>query len=237
MIKPMADWMSEYTDEKTGLPHASYDLWEEVFLTTTFTTSTVYAALRAAADLADAKNDKKSAVKWRSAATDIAESARRYLYNSNRQAFYKGVLVKGDEIVYNDTIDASSIFGAFMFGLFPVGSPELTNAVKTFTQVFPTGDVEAYPRYENDPYHRVDPSSPGNWWFITTLWMAQYYLEVGQHDDAHAILAWVNATGAKAGILAEQVSPIDQSLISPSPLTWSHAEYVATLLDTIKRDK
>lgn len=235
MIKPMANWMSEYIDEKTGLPRPSYDLWEEVFLTTTYTTATVFAGLQAAAELADAKGDKASAVKWRSAANDITESAHKYLYNTNRKAFYKGLIVKNDEIHYDETIDSSSIFGAFMFGLFAVGSPELQSAVETYKQTLQAKDVIAFPRYEDDSYHRVDQASPGNWWFITSLWMAQYYLETGDQNTAHQIIDWVNGFSNQSNILSEQISPVDQELISPSPLTWSHAEFLSTLLDTIKK--
>lgn len=236
MIKPMANWMTEYIDETTGLPKPSYDLWEEAFLTTTFTTSTVFAALQAAAELADVKGDREHAVKWRSAANDISESAHKHLFNKERQSFYKGIIVKNGEIEYNQTIDASSIYGAFMFGLFSTDSPELSAAVATYTKTFHSDGIIAYPRYENDAYHRVDPNSQGNWWFITTLWMAQYYIETGQNDLARSILAWVHNISMQTSIMAEQISPVDHSLISPSPLTWSHAEYVATLLDTIKKD-
>lgn len=238
MIKPMADWMASYIDETTGLPRPSYDLWEEVFLTTTFTTSTVFAALQAAADLADVKGDKTSAVAWRSAAGDIQTSAHKYLYNAERKSFYKGIIVKNGVVEYNGIIDASSIFGAFMFGLFTVDSPEMIAATETFsTEMRSDPNIEAYPRYEHDEYHRVDPNTHGNWWFITTLWMAQYYLETDQHDRAIAIIDWVNEFSKQSSIMAEQISPTDHSLISPSPLTWSHAEYLATLLDTIKPDQ
>lgn len=235
MVKPMANWMSEYVDEKTGLPRPSYDLWEEVFLTTTYTTSTVFAGLQAAAELADVKGDKDSAVKWRSAANDIAESAHKYLYNPTRKAFYKGLIVKNGEIHYDETIDSSSIFGAFMFGLFSLESPELTSAIETYTSTLQAKDVIAFPRYEDDSYHRVDQASPGNWWFITSLWMAQYYLEIGNNDAAHQVIDWVNGFSKESNILSEQISPVDQALISPSPLTWSHAEFLSTLLDTIKK--
>lgn len=238
MIKPMADWMSEYIDGMTGLPKPSYDLWEERFQTTTFTTSVTYAALLVAADLAEIKGDKQSAVKWRSGANDLYDSAHKYLFNKDRQSFYRGLIVKNGEIEYDDTIDASSIFGSFMFGLFSLTSPELKSAVDSFVQRFDAGGVIAFPRYENDGYHRVDQNSPGNWWIITTLWMAQYYLEIGKDDLARSILDWVNNISSKTDILPEQVSPVDHSMVSPSPLSWSHAEYLATLLDTIhKGDK
>lgn len=237
MVKPMADWVSEYTDETTGLPRPSYDLWEEKFLVTTFTTGTVYAALKAAADLAEDSDDKDSAVKWRAAADDIQQSAHKYLYNRKRECFYKGLIVKNGRIEYDETVDASSIYGAFMFGLFDVNSDEMKASVQTFFKVFPTAErgIVAFPRYENDPYHRVDPNSQGNWWFITTLWMAQYALATSDSELARSILIWVNGISTETNIMAEQISPIDYTQVSPAPLTWSHAEYLSTLLDTIDK--
>ncbi len=237
MVVPMANWMSEYIDETTGLPKPSYDLWEEVFMTSTYTTATVYAALHGAADLAEARDDKANAVAWRSAADDIQASARKYLYNADRGAFYKGVRIAGEQITYDATIDSSSIFGPFMFGLFKVGSPELTAAVETFAQELRSDPgVEAYPRYEDDHYHRVNPDSDGNWWFIPTLWMAQYYLETDRSDLASAILAWVESVTMETGVMSEQINPADHSMVAPAPLSWSQAEYLSTLLDTITED-
>lgn len=236
MVKPMADWMAGYLDETTGLPRASYDLWEEKFLTSTFTVATVYAALQAAAELADVQNDKESAVAWRSAADDIREASHKYLYNQKRGCFHKGLLVKDGQIEYDETIDASSIYGAFMFGLFPLDSGEMKSSVDAFLHAFPTAEkgIVAYPRYEFDNYRRVDPESKGNWWFITTLWMAQYSLATNETHLADSVLSWVLGVNMQTSVLAEQVNPADQSVISPAPLTWSHAEYLSTLLDTIK---
>lgn len=238
MIRPMADFMAGHIDEVTGLPRASYDLWEEVFLTTTYTTSLTYAALLAAAELAEAAEDADSAVRWRSAADDILEAAQKHLFNHERQTFYKGVLVRNGEIEYNDTLDNSSIFGAFMYGLFPVGSDELKAAVATQAATFGLNDgAIGLPRYENDNYCRVDDSITGNYWLIATLWRAQYLIETGERDKATDILAWVKDQALSTGVFPEQVSPIDGSALSVAPLTWSHAEYVATLLDTITEKK
>lgn len=236
MVKPMANWMASYLDETAGLPRPSYDLWEEKFLTSTFTVATVYAALKAAAELADVHNDNKSAVTWRSAADDIKEASHRYLYNKKRNCFYKGLLVKNGQIEYDETIDASSIYGAFMFGLFPMDSAELRSSVDAFLHAFPTAEkgIVAYPRYEYDNYRRVDPESKGNWWFITTLWMAQYSLAIGEQELAQSVLSWVLSVNLKTTVLAEQINPANQAVIAPSPLTWSHAEYLSTLLDTVK---
>jgi len=221
MVLPMADFLASYIDETTSLPKPSYDLWEEQFLTTTYTTSVTYAALLAAAELAEIAEDEDNAVKWRSAADDMLAAAHKYLFNHSRQAFYKGLIVKDGTIEYNDTLDLSSVFGSFMFGLFPVGSDELTTSIETVTRTFglDKGAI-GLPRYENDDYRRVSPGVTGNWWIISSLWLAQYYTEVDDRDAAFKILSWVKDHSSSTPVSVE-------------PLTWSHAEYIATLLDTI----
>jgi GH15 family glucan-1,4-alpha-glucosidase len=98
-------------------------------------------------------------------------------------------------------------------------------------------DEPGIPRYENDPYRRSDPSVNGNWWFITTLWHAQYLLEKGHTEDAQFILDWTLRHSLSTGMLSEQINPINDEVIAPAPLTWSHAEYVSTVLDLIQKKK
>lgn len=234
LVLPMANFLASYVDEATGLPKPSYDLWEEQFLTSTYTTSVTYAALVAAAELAEIIEDGDNAVKWRTAASDILAAAHKYLYNSDRQAFYKGVLVKDGHVEYNNTFDLSSVFGAFMFGLYPIDSEEIQTTIRTLTRIFgvDTGTI-GLPRYENDFYRRVSPDVTGNWWIISSLWLAQYYIETGEKDKASKIITWVQQHGSHTGMLAEQLSPVDESPVSVEPLTWSHAEFLSALLDTI----
>lgn len=236
MVLPMANFLSQYVDAGTGLPKPTYDLWEENFLTSTYTTAVTYAALLAAADLAEVRNDSDNAVKWRAAAEDIRTAAEKYLYNTERKAFYKGVHIRPDGTVDPDpTIDMSSIFGSFMYGLFPIDSKQTKEAFATAHTVFDFAKdgVAGVPRYENDSYHRPDGVKEPNWWFVTTLWMAQYYLETGEREKAEEILRWTRDSAWPTGILAEQVNPKSREEVSVSPLCWSQAEYVSTLLDTI----
>lgn len=232
MVKPMATFLAEYIDVTTGLPKPSYDLWEEVYLTSTYTTSTVYAALLAAADMADSAGDADSAVSWRLAADDIYDAAHKHLYNEERRAFYKGLIVEGGELKKNETIDTSSIFGAFMFGLFPIREQELQDALQTLLKTFPTHEGSyGLPRYEHDTYLRVDENSMGNPWFITSLWLAQYCIETGDLDTGRKIIDWVQSHTSSTGVLSEQLNPHTGGPLSVAPLIWSHAELVATLLD------
>lgn len=233
MVAPMANFLADYIDETTGLPRPSYDLWENTFNTSTYTVATVYAALLAAADLADVTKDEDMAVHWRAVADDIFTAAHKHLYNEERKAFYKGIIVHGGQIEKDATLDSSSLFGVFMFGLFPVDSPEFKAAIDTYRRELMGDSTIGVPRFENDDYRETQGASTGNWWFITTLWMAQYYIEINDMDKATEILNWVGKHSPKTDMLAEQINPLDGKPISPSPLTWSQAEYVATLLDTI----
>lgn len=232
MIRPMANFLAEYIDETTNLPKPSYDLWEQTFSTSTYTTSVTYGALIAASELATSAGDAASAVKWRTAADDIQQAAQKYLFNKDRQLFYRGLTVRDGQIEYDSVFDTSSVFSAFMFGLFATDSPEMTTSITAIQTLFkPTAEAPGLPRYEDDDYRRTDNEVNGNWWFITTLWQAQYDIETGNTESALNTLRWVKNYALSTGMLAEQVNPVDGSIIAPAPLTWSHAEYISTLLD------
>ncbi len=233
MIKPMADFMADFIEPKTGLPKPSYDLWEEVYLTTTYTTALTYGALIAASELATVAGDSESAVKWQAAAEDIHSAANTLLFNEKRGAFYKGLRVEHDTITYNDTIDSSSLYGAFMYGLFNTEGREIKTALATHQATFNTSpEAPGTPRYENDTYRRTSDTT-GNWWFITTLWGAQFATDQGNTDTAQKILSWVESHASGTGMLGEQLDPATGEYIAPLPLTWSHAEYISTLIDMI----
>lgn len=233
LIKPMANFMASYIDETTHLPKPTYDLWEEVFLTTTYTTALTQAALLTAAQLAEKKHESRDAVKWRAAAEDMRMAAKKYLYNEDLKRLRKGILVNGSTITYDDTLDASSFYGAFMYGLFDVKSEELTTTHKAILEVLASSDGKAWPRYERDAYCRLSGSDLPNPWFICSLWQAQYLIEVGEKDRAMEIVDWVIEHASDTGMFSEQLSPDSSQQLSVAPLVWSHAEFMATMLDTL----
>ena len=207
-------------------------------MTTTFTVSTVYAALLAAAELAEAFNDPNSAVTWQTVAQDIKMAAHKHLYNAERQCFYKGLIVKDGVVKKTATIDTSSVFGAYLFGLFDSDSEELVASIHTVKEVFGVSQGSiGLPRYENDPYRRTNNHIMGNYWFITSLWLAQYNADNGSIEDTFKVLEWVRDSASSTGMMSEQIDPETNEIISPAPLTWTHAEYVSTLLDTIEQDR
>jgi len=234
MILPMANFMTSYVDELSGLPKPSYDLWEQTFLTSTYTVAVTYAALIAASDLASAAKDPDNAVKWRSAANDIQTAAHKHLYNKDKKVFYRGINIKKGQIIYDDVVDISSLYGAYTFGLFASDSEEVKTSIATIEQLFGINDgAIGLPRCEDDPYRRSSPGITGNLWFICSLWLAQYYIDNNLTDKAVKILDWVRGHAMSTGMMGEQLDPVTNQIVSPAPLTWSHAEYVSTLLDLI----
>lgn len=234
MIVPMANFLAEFVDQSTGLPKPSYDLWEEYYMVTTYSTAVTYAALLAASDLAGIAGDDSHAVQWRTAADDIKAAAEKHLYNEERGTFYKGIFTDNNRFDKDATIDASAIFGASLFGLFDNDGPQLSSAIKTLKEVFQySRQRPGLPRYENDPYRRTDDSVTGNWWFISSLWHAQSLIGDGNESEAISILDWTKAHALTTGMLGEQVDPTNETSVAPAPLTWSHAEYMSTILDLI----
>lgn len=231
LIRPAAHFMAGFLDEATNLPHASYDLWEEKFLTTTYTTATVYASLRVAAQFADMFNYPEDAVEWREAA-DRIESGIDELFDHRRGAFRKGFLLEQNgSKTYDDVLDMSSFYGMLMFG--PDSAREYVERTidaveRILMDKSPSGGA---PRYEHDSYMRTKNDYLGNPWFVCTFWLAQYYHEHGKDDKAHAIMEWASRKSLPSGVMSEQISPETGEHVSVAPLVWSHAEYINTALD------
>jgi GH15 family glucan-1,4-alpha-glucosidase len=231
-IQPAGNFMADFRDEATKLPHPSYDLWEEKFSTSTYTTATTYQALLTAADFAEMFEYPDDAVKWRAAAAEIAENVAP-LFNEERKAFRKGFLLNEDgSFKFDDVLDVSSMYGVLMFALKDFGLDRTKQTLQLIEKVLlnqsPSGGA---PRYEHDTYFASDPPHLGNPWFVTTLWVAQYYIRLNNPKKAQELVDWTVSHALPSGVLSEQINPTDGSPLSVTPLVWSHAELINTLLD------
>jgi GH15 family glucan-1,4-alpha-glucosidase len=240
LVVPTANFMASYIDETTKLPHPSYDLWEEKFLTSTYTVALTYAALQAAAKMAEKMGKPKDAVRWQTVADEFPAAATKLLFNKQRGYFYKGFINEGEKgLHYDETVDTSSFYGAFMFGLFPLDSKLITTAHKTLETVFHLEPQEPtiIQRYERDQYFTFDSAGMGNPWFVTTLWLAEYDLQTGNTERGKMTIEWVKDQMMTTGVLSEQINPHSLEFTSVAPLTWSQAEFVSSILDLVAHDK
>lgn len=235
-IQPAANFLASFIDRQTKLPHASYDLWEEKFLTSTYTAAVTYQALLVAAEFAEKFEFPDNAVQWRNAASTISGGAAAF-FDPSRKALRKGYLLQEDDsLSYDNTLDVSSFYGVVMYGLRPVQSPEVEGTIALIeTTLLDQSPSGGSPRYENDNYFKNNDKYQGNPWFVTTLWVAQYYAKVGRIDDAKGIMQWALDRALPSGILSEQIDPATNAPLSVTPLVWSHAEFVNTALDLAKK--
>ncbi len=227
-----ASFLVNFIDQQTGLPHASYDLWEEKFETTTYTTAIVYKALQSAADLAKMFGDDELSSAWEKTAQSILDKYSIFI-NPDTKVFRKGFNLNDDDsLSFDETIDISSFYGVMTFGYYNTeNSVDLVNAVKQIEQNLTNPSSLGFPRYENDNYFRKNQESRPNAWIITTLWIAQYYIRVSDLNKAWQYIDWVQKRASESGMLPEQIDPDNENMVSVTPLVWSHAEYINTILD------
>jgi GH15 family glucan-1,4-alpha-glucosidase len=230
-IQPAANFMNDFIDEETNLPHASYDLWEEKFLTSTYSTAITIASLKRAADFAEMLEYPDDAIRWRNAAERI-ESAFGLLFDPERQTYRKGLLLKSDgNLQFDNTIDASSLYGVLMYTKTRLDNYELNKTVEAVNNELTKQNVGGYVRYEEDWYMRESGDTPPNPWHVCTLWMAQYYVQIKDINKAKELIEWSLSHAYDSGALSEQINPNTGLSVGVTPLVWSHAELVNSILD------
>lgn len=234
-IEPAAKFMCEYIEPTTGLPQASYDLWEEKYGTSTYTSASVYGALLAAAKFAMMLGKDDDARTYQAIAQRMQSAIASVLYDDNLGMFVKQVLHTEDgELVFDRTLDTSSFYGLIAFDVFDIEDPKIKRAAKTIEEHLQVKDnSKGYVRYENDNYYRMHDADSPNPWVITTLWMAQYQIKkatkLTELKQPLELLEWTASHATTGGVLAEQMHPTTRVHLSTAPLIWSHAEYVITV--------
>lgn len=235
LIKKAADFMMDYRDLKTGLPLPSYDLWEERQGVLTFTVSTVFAGLMAAANFAEAFGEQELAQEYRDGASRIREAMEKYLYMPEKNRFARMIQFKSDGSIEVDADLDASLYALFAFGVY---SPDDEKVQNTMNQIFEKLENNGgICRYENDSYYRQGTES--NPWFVTTLWKAQYLIARAKTreelDESLKILDWVADHALPSGVLAEQIDPETHEPLSVSPLTWSHGTYITVVQEYLNK--
>lgn len=240
LIKNAANFMMDYLDTKTGLPLSSTDLWEERRGILTYTLATVYGGLTAAANFTEIFGEVELAHEYREGANIVRDAMDKYLYIESEKRFARMInFSKDGKIEIDATIDAS-LCGIFMFGAYAADDPKVkTTLEQIYTKLWCKATIGGLARYDNDDYYRVNNEAPSNPWFVTTLWLAQYYIALAKNkedlDKALPILDWVAQHALPSGVLAEQVNPYTNEPLSVSPLTWSHATFIAAVQEYLNK--
>lgn len=165
-VVPMAEFLADFTDEN-NLPNPISSMEGDSPEVETYSVAVSYAALMAAADMAELMDDQAGAVAWRNAAEEMQVAFDELLV--------EGGIIKGSLIESKPSI--SDFFGAFMFGLVGADSDVAQATVSYLEQVLRRDDG-LFGSVANN--HEID--------HLASLRMAQYYLEANRKDEAHRIL-------------------------------------------------
>lgn len=242
LISSGADFLVNYRDEKTKLPHASYDLWEERYGVHLFTVASVIGGLKAAANFAHALGELDNYKKYSEAAEEVEQAMFNFMWNEKEKRFCRMATRTPDGYQLDMNVDAS-MYALFAYaGISPHDSKVKATMHAIKEHLWVKTDVGGVARYQNDYYHQISQdiqNVPGNPWFICSMWLALYDIASARHGDdlkqAENILLWVANHALTSGVLAEQVHPYNNAPLSVSPLTWSHATFVTCVQEYIEK--
>lgn len=239
-VRPAADFLMLYRDGITGLPQPSHDLWEEQHGIFLFTCSTVYAALNAAAGLTEQMGETVQATAYRNAALEIRAGVAEHFYDCELGRFAFMLHVKDNgQLSKNMRVD-SSMAGVFAFDLFPADDPYVVGTMQAVAHELQNPlSMGGLARYKGDYYHHTSHNYaeyPGNPWFISVLWVADWLSAIGDTTAARDWIEWCADHALPSGVLAEQIHPHTGEPLSVSPLTWSHAAFIGSVERYLQRE-
>ncbi|MGA1865488.1 MAG: glycoside hydrolase family 15 protein [bacterium] len=244
LIKKIADFLVSFRDPQTLLPLPSYDLWEERYALHAYTVASVIAGLRAAANFAKLFQDNSLADKYDSVADEMTEGISKHLYHDGLKRFARSGSRIDEGYKLDEVIDVSLLSLATL-GVFDSNDQRMIETAKAVReQLWLKTSVEGCARYQGDVYQLAEDSPkgiPGNPWFISTLWLAEYFIDQAkdkqQLQAALPYIEWCGKNALASGVLAEQVHPVSGSPLCVSPLTWSHSAFVWTVLRYTEKNK
>lgn len=230
------DFLLRFIDKKTGLPKASYDLWEEQRAIFAYTVASTYAGLESAINIAHTLGRQSKVQKYKRVKDRMKKAFINYFYDDELKRFIKSINLENGEIIKRDTTIDASLLGIHFLNMLPPDDPKLISTVKdVHNKLWVRTIIGGLARYENDYYHRYydKPEIPGNPWIITTMWYADWLIATAKDSDdlkeARKLLEWVAYVANRAGMIPEQLNPFTGEHLSVSPLTWSHAAFVETV--------
>jgi GH15 family glucan-1,4-alpha-glucosidase len=244
-VKKAGQFLLTFREERTGLPLPSYDLWEEHRGVFTYTVSTVAAGLHAAAQICHILGHHTHSERFHVAADETRQALLFHLFDEEQNRFMKQIRRRDGKTVSKDLTMDASIGAIWKFNVLPVNDPRVVSTMRQMReQLTVHTSIGGMARFTNDVYHaKVQPNKdvPGNPWIITTLWDAQWTIACAKSpadlEPARKALEWVAKYARGTGTLPEQLHPLSGEPLSVSPLAWSHATYVETVLQFVEREQ
>lgn len=229
--KYLEKYVEDILENKNEMP-ISYDLWEMHEGTNIYAISSIFAALNAMINIYEElkeefiknrvkqENVNKEKIALREMNVKIKEYILKTFYDESKKSFVRNVEDKKMDI---------SILGAVTpFNVFTSNEKKILNTIERINMTLRTY-TGGYTRFENDHYMEGKP------WVIATLWMANYYIEIGEYKKAKECFDYVVKTSSEHGFLAEQINNETMKPAWVMGLGWSHAMFIIVLKKLIEK--
>ncbi len=230
-LKYLEKYITDVIEKKEKF-HASYDLWEINEGIHLYSIASIFAAFDAMMKIYEKLKDEftKNRVKQedvnkkkdelRKELVKIREFVLQNFYDETKKSFVRNLEDK--------KIDVSILGAVVPFNLFTPKEKKILNTVERINMTLRTY-TGAYTRFERDQYMN------GNPWVVTTLWMANYYIEAGEKTKAKECFDLITKTSSKHGFLGEQINNEKMEPAGAIGFSWSHAMYIIVLKKLIEK--
>ena len=230
MFENAISFLNKYLDdillEKYEMPK-SYDLWEEFEGVSLYSMSCIYGAFSSMIKIYDEVREffceNELRIKEIDGQKDKLQNRLLEIIKYSTNTFFddsKNIYVRN---LKDGRVDISLVGAVVPFKMISFDDKimkytieKINVALKTYTG--------GYIRYEGDGY-----MGGNNPWPIATLWMAWYYLEIGDKEKALECFNFVTNSASEHGFLGEQVNNEEMKPMWVIGLTWSHAMYLIIL--------
>lgn len=235
MCEKAINFLKKYVEDifqETNKCGISYDLWEEYEGVNLYAVSSIFASFNAMIKIYEElkeeftknrvkqENVNKEKETLRNLSVTLREYILKNFYDESKKSLVRNLEDK--------TLDISILGTVIPFELFSPKDKKILNTVERINMTLRTY-TGGYKRFETDTYREGKP------WIIATLWIAEYYLEIGEKQKAKECFDFVIKTSTEHGFLAEQVN---NSIMQPDwviGLGWSHAMFIETLKKMIEK--
>ena len=211
----------------------SYDLWEENEGIHAYSLASIFAAFQSMIKIYNIleeefkdnrlklEQDKERIAKLENYLLNIKEYIIKNFYDDNKKSFIRNK---------DGKIDISLVGLVYPFKLFSPKEKKIVNTIEKMHLTLRTY-TGGYLRYEGDRY------KGGNPWVIANLWLANYYLDLGEKKKAEEYFKFSVIASTEHGFLPEQVNNSNMKPAWVIGLAWSHAMFIVTLKRLYSNEK
>lgn len=209
VVKKAALGLISFLNDKF-ISKSCFDLWEERKDSHLYSTASIYEALKVAREILI--NDKESEFLVKEIELILPEIKIAIQENFIDNHSFK-------RSIGCNKVDISILSPCIPFEIFDANEEIMKNTIEKIEKTLKT-ECNGYLRYEEDNY------MGGNAWIISSLWLAMYYIKLGNKTKAKELYDWVTNHSDDKGFLPEQIDKSSGKTAWITQLSWSHALYI-----------